>query len=115
MADFYSQMADMARELIRQYGKLADLLRDEETGPPYNPVVETNEYQVIMVETGYSMTHRNETLVQSGDKLGIISPSGTEPLLSDRIRVDDIEYSFVDVEPLNPGGTKLLFEFHARR
>lgn len=111
----YGNLRATATRLIRQYGKPADLLRDEETGPPYNPVVETKEHPVVMVETGYSMTHRNETLVQSGDKLGIISPEGEEPLLSDRIRIDGSEYSFIDVKPLNPGGTKLLFEFHARR
>lgn len=112
---FYSNLEATATRLIAKYGKSADLYRQSQSGPPHNPVITETTYTVTMVETGYSLTNRNETLVQAGDKLGIISTSGEAPLLSDKIEIGSVKYSFVDISPLNPGGTVLLFEFQCRK
>jgi len=110
----YKRLEATAKRLIKQYGKPSALIRQVKTGPAHHPVVTEQRHDIVLVETGYSMTNRSETLVQVGDKLGIISTAAEAPLQSDVIEIDGKRYSFVDVEPLNPGGLTLLYEFHAR-
>lgn len=112
---FYSRLESTATRLIGSRGKSAVLVRLTTTGPAHNPVTTPVEHDIKLVETGYSMTNRDTSLVQQGDKLGLISTAGEAPQLSDQIRIDNVLYNFIDVEPLNPGGTTLLYEFHARK
>lgn len=113
-AAVYARLEATANRLISKYGKQAKLWRTLSTGPAHNPTTEEQYYLITVVETGYSLANRNETLVQAGDKLGIISTSGKAPQRSDQIEIDGEKYSFVDLEPLNPGGVTLLYEYHAR-
>lgn len=117
MADpLYTRLLATANRLINQYGKDAVVERDSESGPDYNPVVTTTEYDVKLVETGYSLTNLTGTLIQTGDKVGLIAMDGeTEPRHGDRILIGGDLYAFVDLQPLNPGGVQLLTEFVARR
>ena len=110
----YVRLEATARRLLASYGKPATLVREERSGPPHAPVVAQVEYSVVLVETGYNLTNRDGSLVQAGDKVGLISTAGESPLLDDVLRVDGADYRFVDLQPLNPGGLTLLFEFQAR-
>lgn len=112
---FYARLNATARRLIRQYGKDATLVRLVESGPAHDPTVSETEFTVQAVETGYSLVNRDETLVQVGDKLGIISTEGEAPQFDDKIELDGERYNLADLQPLNPGGTVLLFEFKARK
>lgn len=111
----YARLNATAQRLIDENGKGATLYRDTQTGPDHNPTVTTTTYAVRMVETGYSITNRNETLINAGDKVGMISSAGEAPQMSDKIEIDGTKYSFADLKPLNPGGTVLLYEFVATR
>src|SRR5690606_35658045 len=111
----YARLEATANRLIAQYGKTATLIRMTASGPAHDPQIVETPHTVAMVETGYSLTNRNETLVLAGDKLGIISTAGEAPIMADKIEIDSIRYSFVDIKPLNPGGTTLIHEFHARK
>lgn len=112
---FYGRLEETATRLIAKYGKTATLVKFVESGPAHNPTINESPSDVELVETGYSLTNRNETLIQTGDKLGIISTAGLAPELADKIEIDSVRYSFVDVQPLNPGGTVLIYEFVARK
>lgn len=114
MNPLYARLEATARRLIGSYGKPAAIVREERAGPPHAPVVTEVEHPVTLVETGYSLTNREGSLVQAGDKLGIISTAGATPALGDKLRFDGKDYGFVDLQPLNPGGLVLLHEFHAR-
>ena len=111
----YARLEATAKRLLASYGKPAAIVREERTGPPHAPVVTQVEHPVVLVETGYSLTNRNESLVQTGDKLGLISTAGEAPQLDDVLRLDGADYRFVDLQPLNPGGLVLLYEFTARQ
>lgn len=111
---FYQRMESTAKRLIAEYGKAATLVRFSESGPPHDPVITETSYPVTFVETGYSLTNRNETLIQVGDKLGLISTAGEAPDFADKIEIGGDRYNLVDLQPLNPGGTVLLYEFVAR-
>ncbi len=119
MSAFYARLEATARRLIKDKGSVQTLLRaGTPTGPAHDPQpgadVRTPCY---LVETGYSLTDRDATLVEQGDKLGLISTelAGYVPEKTDRIEIGGEEYQFVDIKPLAPGGTTLLYEFHARR
>lgn len=119
MSEFYTRLEATARRLIKDKGLAAVLLRaGTPTGPAHDPQpgadVETPCY---LVETGYSLTDRDATLVLQGDKLGLISTelNGYVPAKTDRLRIGTDAYQLVDIKPLAPGGQVLLYEFHARR
>lgn len=113
---FYGNLRDTAVRLIGLYGKAAKIVRKTTSGPPHAPIVTEAETDCVFVEVGYSMTNRNASLIQVGDKVGIISTDqAVVPQLDDEIRIDSVRYAFVDLSPLNPGGTTLLYEFVARK
>lgn len=115
MNPLYARLEATARRLLGSYGKPAAIVRDERTGPPHAPVVTEVEHPVVLVETGYSLTNRNETLIQTGDKVGIISTDAdVAPALDDVLRIDGDDYRMVDLQPLNPGGMVLLYQFVCR-
>ncbi|MBN49984.1 MAG: hypothetical protein CMN85_10615 [Spongiibacteraceae bacterium] len=112
---FYGRMEETATRLIAKRGKSATLVKFVKSGPAHNPTINENPSDITLVETDYSLTNRNDSLVQVGDKLGIISTAGLAPAMADKIEIDGERYSFVDLQPLNPGGAVLLFEFLARK
>lgn len=115
VASVYTRLEPRARRMINEYGKLADIVREQQSGPPHAPVVTPVAYPCKLVETGYSITNRPTTNIQTGDKVGIISTeAAVSPVLHDRVRIEGIDYRFVDLQPLNPGGLTLLHEFVAR-
>lgn len=117
MADpMYAEMADMAVEMIGELGKPAVLVRQERSGPPHAPVVTPVEYACQLADIGYSITNRSGTHIQAGDKVGIMSPAiAVEPAMADVLRIDGADYRFVDLQPLNPGGLTVIYEYQARR
>src|SRR5690606_9894996 len=106
-----------AVRLIADKGQAAVIVRTTTSGPPHNPVTVETDHACMLVETGYSLTNRSDTLVQAGDKVGLISPDVAVTLdrLSDKLEVGGTRYQFVDLQPLSPGGTVLLYEFVARK
>lgn len=119
MSAFYDRLEATARRLIRKYGFTAQFVREgAPTGPPHNPQPGApTRHDCKMVETGYSLSNRNETLILAGDKVGIISTEGLTitPTKDDDLDIGGDVYHFVDLNPLRPGGQVLLFEFVARR
>jgi len=111
----YDRVQRHANKLIATYGKPATLIRLEQSGPAYNPTTTEVEYTVQIVETGYEIANRADTLVQTGDRVGIISTTGEAPELSDKIEIGGTRYGLVGLEPLTPGATTLAYTFVARR
>lgn len=117
MTAFYDRLEATAKRLIKDKGYAAHVVRDgAPTGPPHNPQPGVAvEHACYVVESGYSLTNRSDTLIQAGDKVGIISTEiGIVPKLSDRLKVSGAMYRFADLTPLRPGGQTLLYKFVAR-
>ncbi|WP_415916300.1 hypothetical protein SE336_15885 [Xanthomonas arboricola] len=118
MSAFYDRLQARATRLIDRYGFAAQLQRaGVPTGPPHNPQPgPATRHDCKVVELEYSLTNRDATLVLKGDKLGLISTAiDVAPTLSDRIVLGNDLFTFIDLQPLSPGGQVLLYEFHARR
>lgn len=116
-AAIYNRLNATAERLIREYGKTITITTPgEPTGPAHDPVPGVPTTQTaLMVETENSITNRNPTLVQQGDKSGIIEPE-LEVTFGDTLTIDGRDgWHFVALEPLNPGGLRLLYEFVVRQ
>ena len=117
--DYESIKVSVAERLIRENGKPAYIINPgATTGPEWDPQPGTPTRELVyFVETRYSMTDRNATLVQVGDKMGLISTeTGIVPEKSrSKIEIDGIIYQLLDVSPLNPGGVVMLYKIHARK
>lgn len=117
MDPLYPRAEALAKRMIGAKGKPGIIRRPGGTsGPVYAPVIDPpTDYPCVFVETRDFVRARDATLIQSGDRMGIISPAvAVEPDLTDRIVIDGSEYSFVEIRPLNPGGLNLLYRFLAR-
>lgn len=116
VAPLYARAAATATRLIDLYGKPAELVRQVRSGPAHAPVVTPVAHSCRVADIGYSITNRDSTSIQVGDKVGLISPAiAVEPQMSDVLRIDGADYRFVDLQPLNPGGVTVLYEYVARR
>jgi len=115
--DYASLRDNVATKLIKDFGKPAIVLMPgDDTGDPYNPQnLPDIERSVTLIETGYSLKDRDASLIQVGDKMGLIAAEGFTPKLDHKIIIGGETYQFVDVQPLNPGGTDMLFNFVARK
>lgn len=113
----YANLQATAERLIERFGKPATLIQYAagDGGDPWDPGGTVTESTITLVETSYSMTNRDDSLIQQGDKIWFVSTAGESPAKPDEIRLDGQTYQLIDVQPLNPGGTDLMFEIHARR
>lgn len=118
MSGFYDRMQATAERLIARFGYATQLERDgAPTGPPHNPRPgSATRHDCRVVELEYSLNDRDTTLVQQGDKLGLISTAvDVQPGKDDRLLLGGHLYHLIDLQPLSPSGQVLLYEFHARR
>lgn len=116
--DYDTLRAEVAEPLIKEFGRTADIVRQTETGPSYDPTITYVDHEVIFMPTSYSFTNRNETLVQAGDVLGLISTE-TGVVVdknTDRLKIDGVTYDIIEAKPLNyNGATTMLYKIHARK
>lgn len=120
MATFdYSRMVRTANRLIARFGQSAAIRRTtvDMSDPlePGDPV--TTDHACTAVVTDYTMQERAGTLIKATDRKIIVSTAGVTitPKISDKLVVGDEVYSLVTIDPLNPGGTLLLWQMQARR
>jgi hypothetical protein len=114
----YTRLYAVADRLLTDYGQPGNIVTDgAPTGPPHNPQpgAETRT-PCMFVEGDNSIQNRPGTVVSQGDVFGYIAPSvAVEPTMARRIEAaGGVEMNFVEIKPLNPGGVRLLYEFHAR-
>lgn len=96
----------------------------EQTPVNFNPVTGENELgtPVIIDLIGVSVKFDrhftnslgNNNTVQTGDQLLKIT-SVTEPFMNDKILIDGLKYSIVDIFPLRYTSRTLLYTVHIRR
>lgn len=117
MAFDYSGLLATSNRLIESFGKSATLIKPgTATGPDYDPQPgEPVESSITLVEVDWKQMYRSETLVQTGDKFWLVSADGDEPTLEDKISLSGTEYQLVNIEPLKPGPTLMMYTVHARR
>lgn len=120
-----TELRAAAAELLGSddFGKSAFLIpatTDLAAGSGWSPAESpesSSPVPIRIADTGYSITNRDDTLVEAGDKVGIISAEGLSvaPQKQDSIRIDGDDYAFVDLKPLFAGSDVVVYEYVARR
>ena len=83
-AALYARLKATATRLIDRYGYTSQIERDgAPTGPAHDPRPgPPTRHDCKVVETDYSLTDRDQSLVLKGDKLGLISTAvAIEPMV----------------------------------
>ena len=117
---FYSEMAEMATELITEFGQ--DIVITRETGEIINPVTgeveveaSSQEYNVKGIMKKYPENLINGKRITSSDREIIMEASVVEPLITDTISINNQEWPIIDITSINPAGTPLIYSVRVRR
>ena len=110
-----------ADRILARYGGEAELVRLESTPEPVNPWDDPSEtVEVVLpvqtIESGYSIDHVGNTLIQAGDVMVVIA-SEAQPALTDKLRLRGRDHTIIDIKPVQPapGGPVAHYAIHARR
>ncbi|TWI52980.1 hypothetical protein IQ22_02815 [Pseudomonas duriflava] len=121
MADFYSDMATVALDLIGQYGQTVTLQRtaageyDPETGTVSDGTAEEQPASGVLLDyTGQEFL--TNTQIQQGDKKLKIAAKGLEwtPEIANKVAIQGKAYSVINLNEINPAGTPLVYELQVR-
>jgi hypothetical protein len=110
---FYSELAEVAVELLTEFGQAITLTRT--TGKSIDPVTgaitpgTSDNQPTIGVIKPYAKNLIDGTLIQVGDKEVILSPA-IAPLTSDTINGMQV----VNITEINPAGTVLVYKVQVR-
>ena len=117
----YSGLAETAINQIADKGRAVTLVY--KTQGTYVPASDTITGQssttqtVKMLITNYNKREVNETLIKSGDLLGILANDSLTraPKTSDQVTDGGETYSVVNVEYIKPGPTVLIYKLQLRK
>lgn len=107
-----------ADEEIAFWGQPATLLRPTTSGPAYNPTEGSpGRHSVTIVVDTYRNSEVDGTRVLATDKKVTMAKGSLtiEPAISDTLVIGGVDHAIVEVRPLNPGGSVILYEVQARR
>lgn len=124
MSTFYDDMAALADELLREFGKPLTLRRvvqgsydpgsgtAGETFTDYPGTGALFDYETLAA----GQTWIPSTLIEVGDKQCLLSPDGMPlPTAGDKLVDGSDVWQVQNVKALNPAGTPVLYELQLRR
>ncbi len=116
--NFYDDMAEVAAEIIEEYGAPTTLKRtvtgayDPSTGTNSNSIVSQD---IIAAVFDFDQKMINGTEIRTGDKRVYASAVGVNPpLQADIFPWLGVDYAVVAVRPLAPAGINVLYEMQVR-
>lgn len=114
----YARSKATADRLIARFGQAGTLRRPTSTGAAYNPTPGAPEdHAVTIVVLDYKDTEVDGTRIRATDKRVLLARSdlAIAPALSDQLFIGYEPHALIEVQPLSPGGTVLMWELQARR
>lgn len=108
MEDWNAVAAEVAEALL-EVGGAATVRRSVRTGPADNRNVVITNYAVTLVQMSIDFTKMTGTLIQMGDKAGMINAAGLAivPTTADKLVVGGVEHALVSVQPIQPDPTSV--------
>lgn len=118
---FYDEMADVALELITEFGQTVTLQRteageyDPETGTTGDGVAQEQPAQGVLLDY-QGIEFQNNTQIQQGDKKLKIAAKDLQwpPELANKAIIQGKAYSVINVNETNPAGTPLVYTLQVR-
>lgn len=116
MSEFdYSGMAATATELIARYGAPMRLVEMVKTGPAYDPTLTPDYTDCIGVKTKFKKNQIDGQRVLQTDLRVLLAADQLVPTLNHRLEIGGKALEIIDVDPLEPGDTALMYVLHVRR
>ena len=118
---FYSEMAEMAREEIEEYGRTITLRRNNEGS--YDAATDTmvgasvSDVSVKVLFTEYRQNEIDNTIILRGDKKVLIAATSLSfaPEHNDIIIDGGTQYKVINLSTVQPGDTPLLYKLQVRK
>lgn len=122
MSHDYSRQVQSALRMIYKYGRNVEII-SQGTGGEYDPSTgqftpaEPKKTNIKAVFVDYETKEIDGTNVLRTDKKVLIAAASLEekPSTTTKIKDGSEEYSVIDVNIIQPGNTKILYEVQARR
>ena len=114
---FYSNLAATASRLLTKYGQ--DVVLKRTTGVTINPVtgVETGSETTILT-TGILKTYPDNLIdgsrITSSMRMLVLT-SAVEPVLSDKVTIQNQDWNIEEIQTANPAGTTLVYMVRVNR
>ena len=130
MASLASEFEILATDLLSEFDerRTNDFIQLEQTPVGFNPITGEDELGTpvfinlvgVVVEftneftNEFASTGGEKNTIQSGDQLLKIT-SSVEPFMADKILLDGLKYSIVDISPSRYTNKTLLYTVHIRK
>jgi hypothetical protein len=115
----YAKARATAERLLGRFGQAMTLVvPGAATGDPWNPTLGAPVSHACKgVVLDYSVHDRKNTLILAGDRQVYLSTEGltATPDPAHKLTIGGETLAIVEVKPLNPGGTTILYEIQVRR
>jgi hypothetical protein len=113
----YADAQNTAVELIDEFGQAGALRRTTSSGDVFNPTQTTTDYPCTFAVLDYAKGLVDGTLIQQSDQMVYLSTAGLSvtPETTDQLVVAGAALTIVNVKPLAPAGTVLMWELQVRR
>jgi nucleoside-diphosphate-sugar epimerase len=115
----YANSRATAERLLARFGQVGAIERvTPGGGPAHNPGPSTTtSYPATLVALDYSDRERDGTLIQTGDRKVLISTAGLSitPTSADRIVIQGSRFEIVNLNPLDPAGTVVMWQVQVRQ
>lgn len=100
-------LTSVATRIINRYGRTATILRRTTTGPAHNPTITEVSHSATVALLNYTSEERAGTLIAETDLKAIVSIEGLAivPTVSDKLKIDDLDYAVHAVHPIQTNGT----------
>lgn len=108
------KLADTAKRLIAKNGATVVLVKEDTTGPDYDPVVTRTTQSLIAVRTSFSaMEVGDGSRIKSTD-IKYLMDSETNPLDFEKIEDGNKELQIIDAVAVHPGDISIIYKVQAR-
>jgi len=116
MAFDYLNSRATAENLLANFGQTATLTQTANSGTAYSPTQTETDHACTVVILDWKQSDIDGTLVLRGDKKAYISTQGltVTPSKDDRLTVGGEAHEIVDLMPLSPAGTVVMWEAQIR-
>ena len=105
--------AESATEAIIENGRAATLVTISNSGNAWDPVQTSMEVDVIVLQTAFNASDKNQWLIEAHDKAFLIDSSVT-PIVGSTLVDGETHYSIVNIATLAPGETTILHKLQVR-
>ena len=103
----------LAAELIAENGRTMQLVITENTCCAWDPVQTITTVDVIVLQTAFNASDKNQWLIEAHDKAFLMDSSVT-PIVGSTLVDGETHYSIINIATIAPGETTILHKLQAR-